>query len=95
MDVWYLGMTILFLYSNHKDILHNGKTRWTISSKVQTTANEIEKNLQKVSIDALRFANKMLRYEYTERPSSKELLVDPYWTMNLENAVTVKAILEE
>lgn len=94
IDVWYLGMTILYLYSNHKDILHNKKTHWSIASEIQTGKNAIEKNLQNVSIDALRFANKMLRFDYNERPSSMELLSDRYWTLDLEGCTKVGEILE-
>ena len=51
---------------------------------IDNNALEIEKGLQDVTLEALRFADRLLRHDYKKRPLTAETLEDKYWTIDLD-----------
>ena len=72
IDVWYLGVNYLILFSNDKNIVNNDKDFWNVNE-----------NLRQISVPTLRFADKMVKYDFTKRPFAKDLLNDEYWKIDL------------
>ena len=69
IDVWYIGVIALFLFSNNVEAIQNeNKEYWLISSKPQSTAEQRQKHLQYVSLEAIRFINSLLRADFHKRP---------------------------
>lgn len=95
LDVWYLGVCSLILYSNDKNIMNFTKEYWSIASTVSTSPEDIQKNLQYISIEGLKFAEKMLKFDFRERPFSHDLLKDDYWKIDLKSLKTLGDIMKE
>ena len=100
IDVWGIGVAYFILVTNRlifpKEINRNGvkryyKEAWSLKL---FNGNTPEENMHSMSLAAIKFINDLIRYDFQERPTSKEVLEHPYFKTDLSTAKQLKDVIE-
>ena len=94
IDVWYIGMMALLLFSKNFNSLKDNRDAWVLEVDQKQDEEAKELNMHNISLECIRFIQSSLRYDFKRRPTALELLNDDYFTADLSNCITLGQILE-
>ena len=95
VDVWYIGCLALILFSNDIHKVAKTKEYWFIKATPEKQNAFKVKNLHNISLEAINFINKAMRYDYKRRPKAPELLEDDYFKVDLDQRSTLEQTIEK
>ena len=68
VDVWYIGIMTMILYSKDIKKITEDKKMWSLRTDLGMDEGKRRVNLHDISLEGIRFINRLLRYDYQKRP---------------------------
>ena len=94
VDVWYIGCLALIMFSNDIHKVAKTKEYWFVKATAEKQKPLQVKNLHNITLEAINFINKAMRFDYKKRPKAPELLEDIYFKIDIENKSTLGMVID-